>query len=214
MLLRQVVVFIVFSLFAQFTIGQTNSYRTLKIKPTDILIDFDTLSVYPSSFGVLCRGVVIPPETYLLDFAKSTIQFYTIPNDSIEINYRVFPFDLSKPYKKRDTTILFNEIESDRERFLIKQTYTVDDVFGGSEINKLGSISRGVSFGNNQDLGINSSLNLRQSAFITGELIKYILITSDPNSSIDTCGSTKFPNFFENFCPFLSRIIPVHITFL
>ena len=190
MLLRQVVVFIVFSLFAQFTIGQTNAYRTLKFKPTDLLIDFDTLSVYPSSFGVLCRGVVIPPETYLLDFAKSTIQFYTIPNDSIEINYRVFPFDLSKPYKKRDTTILFNEIESDRERFLIKQTYTVDDVFGGSEINKQGSISRGVSFGNNQDLGINSSLNLELSGQISPKL-KLLASVSDANIPIQPDGTTN-----------------------
>ncbi|MCF8407473.1 MAG: hypothetical protein K9G36_00760 [Crocinitomicaceae bacterium] len=199
MFFRHVVISFIFALFVQFTIGQTTTFRTLKIKSSEELIDFDTLSVYPSSFTVSCNGSVISAEKYVFDFAKSTMQLQSIICDSVVLNYRVFSFDISQPYKKRDLSIIFNGVESERERFMIQQMYSVDDVFGGSEINKQGSISRGVSFGNNQDLGINSSLNLELSGQISPKL-KLLASVSDANIPIQPDGTTnKLQEFDQLF---------------
>ena len=52
--------------------------------------------------------------------------------------------------------MIYSEQKDNYNLFKIENSYSVQDVFGGSQLNKNGSISRGVSFGNNQDLGINS----------------------------------------------------------
>ncbi len=190
MLAKQIIVFWFVLFLSQFSMSQVNSMRIKMIKAKEIAIDFDSLSVYPSSLTVTCNGNIIPTENYTFDFNTATIQLKSVPCDSVLLSYRVFPFDLSRPYSKRDISILFNEIESDRERFLIQQNFTVDDVFGGSEINKQGSISRGVSFGNNQDLGINSSLNLELSGQISPKL-KLLASVSDANIPIQPDGTTN-----------------------
>jgi hypothetical protein len=179
-----------FFLGSFYAIGQVSSYRQKRIAASTHEIQFDTLSVYPSSFEIYCSDVKLAFSDFELDFARATIKLNTTSCDTLTLMYRVFNFSIAQPYQKRNESIIFNGVENEREKFLISQTYSVDDIFGGTEISKQGSISRGVSFGNNQDLGINSSLNLELSGQISPQL-KILASISDANIPIQPDGTTN-----------------------
>ena len=137
-------------------------------------VDLDTLSIYPNSFKVYHKDQVIPDTKYELDFA-SALFVLNDPigdpiGDTLIFSYKVLPLDFSKQYRLRDSSMIYSEQKDNYNLFKIENSYSVQDVFGGSQLNKNGSISRGVSFGNNQDLGINSSLNLELSGNISPDL--------------------------------------------
>jgi hypothetical protein len=180
----------IFFLGSFYTVGQVSSFRQKRIASSQQEFQFDTLSVYPSSFEIYCSDVKLDFSEYELDFARAVIKLKNTTCDSLLLSYRVFNFSLSKPFQRRNESMIFNGVENEREKFLIPQSYSVDDVFGGSEISKQGSISRGVSFGNNQDLGINSSLNLELSGQISPQL-KILASISDANIPIQPDGTTN-----------------------
>ena len=168
--------------------GQHSVNREKHI-PSNQSVRIDTLSIYPNSFQLYCGPDILDKSHYELDHASSTIHVHFDCSDSLIAKYQVLPMDLSKVYAVRDTSILYQSYKGDREKFLITNNYEINDVFGGSSLNKSGSISRGISFGNNQDLGINSSLNLELSGEITPNL-KILASLSDDNLPIQPDGNT------------------------
>lgn len=179
-----------FFLGSFYAVGQVSSFRQKRIASSLQEIQFDTLSIYPSSFEIYCSDSNEKVSDFELDFARATLKLNKISCDSLTLIYRVFNFSITQPYQKRNESLIFNGVENEREKYLISQSYSVDDVFGGSEISKQGSISRGVSFGNNQDLGINSSLNLELSGQISPQL-KILASISDANIPIQPDGTTN-----------------------
>jgi len=179
--------------------AQESSWREYKRFVGKEPIHLDTLSIYPNSLNVVHGTDTLKKEQYTFDFATGLFQLKTPMNDSLFFNYQVFPFDLAKTYNKRDTTLIYNQNKGDRDLFKIENKVTVNDLFGGSELNKKGSISRGVSFGNNQDLGINSSLNLELNGELTPNL-KVLASVSDANLPIQPDGNTnKLQEFDQVF---------------
>ncbi|MBI2258816.1 MAG: hypothetical protein HYU67_07955 [Flavobacteriia bacterium] len=159
----------------------------------------DSFTVYPNTLNVFCGQQELDKNSYLFDYDKNTISFFTDCEDSLKVTYRVLPLNLSKRYQHRDTTILFDEKKGDREKFLIRNNETYEDIFGSSGIKKSGSISRGISFGNNQDLSVNSSLNLELSGNITSDL-KVLASVTDDNLPIQPEGNTnKIQEFDQVF---------------
>jgi hypothetical protein len=179
--------------------SQYSSYRAVKLATPCFDVKIDSFSVYASSFEVFCSGNKLVKDDYTINYLKSTFSCAISCEDSLELRFRVFPMDLSKTYQFRDTSIIFNEFKDDRELFLQNDLYAVEDVFGGSTISRNGSISRGVTFGNNQDLGINSSLNLELSGDI-GPNLKLLASVSDDNLPIQPDGNTnKLQEFDQVF---------------
>lgn len=182
-----------------FLYAQEGSLRTKKLAYTDTIIRLDTLSIYPNSFRLRCGNELISADNYMLNSAAAQLKISLPCSDSLSVEYRVFPFDLSKNYQLRDTSFIYYKEELDRDKFLITTNDITEDLFGGSGLNKSGSISRGISFGNNQDLGINSTLNLELSGNIAPNL-KLLASVSDDNIPIQPDGNTnKLQEFDQVF---------------
>lgn len=179
--------------------AQETSLRVRKIPVTNKSQRIDTLSIYPNSFELYCKDVRLEASSYELDFATGTLKLNTTCDDSLLAIYRVFPMNLSNRLSLYDSTVVYERNRGDRDKFRIVSRDYQSDIFGGSSLNKSGSISRGVSFGNNQDLGVNSSLNLELSGQIAPNL-KLLASVSDDNLPIQPDGNTnKLQEFDQVF---------------
>lgn len=197
--LPRILLLLGFLISAVSVFSQTSSLRTRTFIATSDTIKLDTLSIYPNSFKVYCGIVAIPSSDIYLDHARARFALIVKCKDSVRLEYRVLPLDLSKVYGSRDTSMIYTQQKGDRDKYLITEDYEVTDVFGGSSLSKSGSISRGVSFGNNQDLGVNSTLNLELSGDLAPNL-KLLASVSDDNLPIQPDGNTnKLQEFDQVF---------------
>ncbi|MBL1280188.1 MAG: hypothetical protein COA33_007950 [Fluviicola sp.] len=162
-------------------------------------IQLDSLSIFPNSFELRCDGKLITESDYKIDYASSKLFLKADCGGELTTKYRVLPMNLAKIYQKRDTSMMFSKEKGFQDRFLFSTASQSIDVFGGSSLRKSGSISRGISFGNNQDLGVNSSLNLELAGNIAPNL-KLLASVTDDNLPIQADGNTnKLQEFDQVF---------------
>jgi hypothetical protein len=127
---------------------------------------------------------------YVIDHLKSTIVFKKREpgKDSTFIEYRTIPYDLSKEIRHKDISII-SPYESVNPFSYIPKSEKID-YFNEDKINTLGSISRGIGFGNKQDVVVNSNLNLRINGRLNNK-IDVLAAISDQNSPIQADGNTQ-----------------------
>ncbi|MBK8847077.1 MAG: hypothetical protein IPO27_11210 [Bacteroidetes bacterium] len=177
---------------------QGSNYREQTVffkKDTMVL---DTVSIIPGSIRFYnCTNALIDSNAYRIDFAKAKlilINRNTITNnyscDSAKISYRVFPLLFTQSFYNRkllpknpDSLRIFDNYE------YIPSTFS-DDFFTSGGISKSGSISRGISFGNNQDVVVNSSLSLQLAGKLNKQWEVAAAIT-DNNIPIQPEGNTQ-----------------------
>lgn len=183
--------FCILLLFCSFAVySQETSSRVRIINVTNDTIHLDSLTIYPNSFKVKCGDVQLGYNDYRLDYAKGNLILYSQCSDSLFVSYRVIPMNLAKVYGDKDSSLIYNEQKGDRDKFLITTDIDQSDIFAGSGLTKNGSISRGIAFGNNQNLAVNSSLNLELSGDIAPNL-KLLASVSDNNLPIQADGNTN-----------------------
>lgn len=146
----------------------------------------DSLSIIPHSFFI--RG--LDTSEYHLDWVKGLLIVSPQKlNDTVNVSYRVFPIRFNNTYYHKSR----KNFEPDRQRNIDVFKYTGvppgTDIFDTEGLNKSGSISRGISFGNNQNLAVNSSLNLQLSGRIK-EDVNIMASISDDNIPIQPDGNT------------------------
>ncbi len=153
-----------------------------KINP----IQLDSNSILPNTISISS----ISPEAYDVDYVNALIawKLNNLP-DSVLISYRVFP------YKLNSVTRHFN-YDSIRFNFTAEKPFVFNNnqfqnkVIDFGNINYNGSFGRGISFGNNQDAVVNSTLNLQLNGFI-GDSLELTAAISDNNIPIQPQGNTQ-----------------------
>jgi hypothetical protein len=152
--------------------------------------ELDSLSVFPNSIQLNYPKDSTVSISYDINTNKAVLKS-SKPIDSIHVCFSVLPYKLHRPYYKRDLA-RYDSNATYKDDYM-QRRYVPDkkeELFASPGINKTGNISRGISFGNNQNVFVNSVLNLQ----IEGKLTEDVSITaviSDQNIPFQPDGNTQ-----------------------
>jgi len=124
----------------------------------------DSLSIVAGSEIIFDKnGIMIPYSMYIIDYPRALLLSsgsLIRKHSEIIIKYRVFPVDFSEPLYTRDMneTVVVGPVLQ-KANTLSNDSY--ENFFTYNQVNKRGSISRGITVGKKQDEVINSNLNLQ-----------------------------------------------------
>ena len=181
---------------AQAQLSAISNFRSKKIA-TNRNLKIDSFSIAPNSFFIKN----IDTSFYKFDNITATIIWKKkILLDSVEIRYRVMPYNFRKTYNR------FN-YDSIKHNFIAAQPFIFNNNQNNSDninasfldfgkINYSGSFGRNLSFGNNQDAVFNSQLNLQMSGLI-GDSVELAAAITDNNIPIQPDGTTQRLNEFD-----------------
>ncbi|HLV40922.1 MAG TPA: hypothetical protein VKY37_01490, partial [Brumimicrobium sp.] len=182
-------------LFLLFIVGavpvwsQFSNLRWKTILPQSDTLIVDSLSIYQSSFQVFCAGKRLDKDEYFFNGITRKFLNKTECQDSLELKYRVFSIDFEKPLQTIDTSMIYRDVGEVRDYYFNTKNDKTN-FFSDDGIKKSGSISRGISFGNSQDLSVNSTLNLQLSGEIANNMNILATVTDD-NLPIQPDGNTN-----------------------
>jgi len=193
--------FCVLGSFAQETL---QSYPTKKIAFSKDTISIEKFSLNNSFFEIKDKnGNVIDTSFYKVNFQKGTLVFTKEINnsDSLTVRYAKFPEFLTKTYSIYDDDKVVSN-EAGKLVVFKKDKNTKFKPFDG--LNTSGSITRGVTVGNNQNTVVNSNLDLQ----ITGKISDKVSLRAsiqDSNIPLQEGGySQKLDEFDQIFIELFS----------
>ena len=164
--------------FISFLIGcsviaqeQDSNYKTIKIAIRDTII-IDSVSINPSRFLVKTKqDIVIDSSKYSVDFTKSILVFKeTVDTDTLIIDYLRYPEYITKTYRQLDPSIIVENTNSIQRLYKLNQSTLKNNYVPFDGLNTTGSISRGVTVGNNQNSVLNSELDLQISGKLSDKV--------------------------------------------
>jgi hypothetical protein len=154
----------------------------------------DTLSIIPGKVTLKERnGVMMDSSKYKIDCVNALLilapRNTSKGKDSLLISYSVFPYYFSKTYQHKDIRRIQNNQYGEPYTYIIDKNKDVD-FFKTEGLSKSGSISRGISFGNKQDVVLNSNLNLQLAGKLNDNM-DILLAATDQNIPIQPEGNTQ-----------------------
>lgn len=190
----QKTLFIILVLFISLT-AKTQTLSNLRTKSFDVNSDtilLDSLSIVPGSEIVFTKNRTIVSDTcYTIDYTKALFipSIKTLAHKTISITYRTFPINFSESYfhRKKDETIIVGPVLANNQaNYKINQ----NNFFLDNQLNKSGSIARGITIGNTQNAVISSNLNLQISGKISNDM-QILASISDENIPIQPDGNSQ-----------------------
>jgi len=171
-----------------------SNLRSKKIITSSDTVSIDSMSIFPNTVVLKDKmtNELIPAENYEIDYSNGRLIFKngTRP-DSFYVSYRSFPIRLNYVTQHKNRNLIRKGDSAFYESFYY-QPPSVQNAsfldFGG--LNYSGNFARGIQFGSNQDLTLNSTLDLR----LSGKIANGIEITAaltDNNIPLQPDGTTQ-----------------------
>lgn len=145
-------------------------------------------------------GVTLPATAYRFDYRLGQLWFIDAPPDTFVVSYRTYPFSFRPAYFNR--RLLSPEEDTSRVRTLAEVDFLAErppqetSIFGDSKLERHGSITRGITAGNNRDVSLESGLRIQLAGEITdGVNVRAVL--TDESTPIQPDGTTQRLNEFD-----------------
>lgn len=208
-----IMVFVLFPTIIWAQLPKSQRTKSLVVSDT---VTIDTLSLVPGSIQLTMNGIDVPEDHYSLNEATSEIYFnlnkiYSSYGNQrkVEIRYKVFPVLFSK--KIRDEikhSLIVNKTDTSGNNKLVydldKITAPANETFKWEGINKSGSFTRGVAFGNTQDATVVSAFNLQLSGKLNND-VEILASITDENVPVQPEGNTQTLQDFDKIFIQLSK---------
>jgi hypothetical protein len=189
-------------LFFQFAgyAQELSSLRTRTVQSASDTVHLDTLAIMPGSVFLFDNdGNRVADSLFQVIPSKAVLVLAPgLGSNPVTVKYRVLDSDIFLPYYHKIPANLAGK--PDRQAVDPFRISSEDMPRGGyysySELNKRGSLSRGITFGNNQDVVVNSNLNLQ----LTGKLsdnLNIVAALSDNNIPIQPEGYSQQISEFD-----------------
>lgn len=170
--------------------------KFLQLSPNQQQYQLDSLTVLSATLKVWNASDNVPVDSSYFSIVQNRLSWHPPMGSGaarytrLKLRYRVLPYDLYQPYARLDTTQIGLKDNGDYIAFDYNP-YTPDEGiidFKGLDYN--GSFARGISFGNSQNLVLNSSFNL-QLAGELGDGIEILAAITDNNIPLQPEGNTQ-----------------------
>ncbi|WP_159800316.1 hypothetical protein [Flavobacterium sp. MK4S-17] len=184
----------------------TTPYKSRKIFVERDTLQIDSVSINNAFFELKdSNGTAINTSLYKIDYAKAILVFRNgyRAQDSLTVNYLTYPDYLTKRYSiYDDSRVVANDAVSGTRYALKQDPVSTFRPFDG--LTTSGSITRGVTVGNNQNAVVNSNLDLQ----ITGKISEKVSLRAsiqDSNIPLQEGGySQKLDEFDQIFIEMFS----------
>ena len=150
-----------------------SSYRTKKIRVTTDTIWLEKTSINPSFFKITTdKKETLPSTNYSVNFEKGYLllqSLSTLTAEELTVQYLKYPDFLTKTYQVYSDSLVVNNEALKGTLYQMTDTNPKKTTpFDG--LNTSGSITRGVTVGNNQNAVLNSNLDLQISGKLSDKV--------------------------------------------
>ena len=191
--------FMVFVVGVSFAQDSPSNYRSKKIAVSDTIV-LDSVPINPKGFQILDKkGIPLDTLNYIVNFQKGFIVFsekIINKTDSVTVNYLRYPKFLTRDYFLLDPKIIVENTGDIDKLYTLQESTNKNEFTPFEGLNTLGSISRGITIGNNQNAVVNSELDLQ----ITGKLSEKVSIRAsiqDANIPTQEAGYSQSLDEFD-----------------
>jgi hypothetical protein len=201
-MLNNILILLAILFFSGLQAQEINSlYNTKKISITRDTIRLEKTSINSSNFKLLdANNKPIDSTFYQINFSKGTLlltEKFPANSDSITVHYLKLPESLTKDYRIYDESKVVSNEAAAGSLYKVEGENPQKKNTPFEGLNTSGSITRGVTIGNNQNSVLNSNLDLQ----ITGKLSEKVSLRAslqDNNIPLQDGGYSQKLDQFDN----------------
>ena len=170
--------------------AQRSMQKTAWVVATGDTLIVDSLAVLPGSMRIFHLNDTLDEVDYFFNPMHAQLLLHSIAaGDSVLLSYTALPWRAGLVISNRPLSLMQQTAGRSIKPYVVgknEEPSFTDD----KGLQKNGSISRGVLFGNNQNLSVSSTLNLQLSGRVA-ENVSLLASITDDNIPIQPSGNTQ-----------------------